>query len=242
MKTKTNYSGLTKVTRLRRIIRAACFIGKIYARMFSATVEPFFRSNFGQHQVNAILGGCLILLSCVLLMSQKPLPTLAFLTSLLIWYLYHHILGLQRIRLNLPEPPVRHFGDSWNFWHVLGFSVKTVQCLIEPALCWIAGFVVLRLDLLLGCWLLIAGASLYIKGNRPKIRGCLLAAFDDQFKADLPIYSAAEPTDDPVPASEKPDDDNIPSAQLHFWAAIPSEMIPRHSNKTTKTNECKTDK
>ena len=203
---------VSKVAELRRLIRRVCFIGKIFGLLISATVEPFFRTNFCRRQPYAILDGCILLLTCVLFMPKQTFLTLVFLTSLLFWYLYHSILGLQRRRLNLPEPPVRHSGNSWNFWHVLGFSVKTVQCLIEPALCWIAGFGVLRLDLLLGCWLLIAGASLYIKGSRPKIRGFLLAAFDKKFKADLPISSAAEPADDPAPASEKPDDHNIPSA------------------------------
>ena len=221
MKTKINYSGLIKVARLRRLIRGACFFAKLYGLGFSATVKPFFRSNFGRHQVNAIFGGCLILLCLVVLTSQWALPTLAFLTSLLIWYLYHHILGLQRGRLKLTEPPVRYSGDSWNFWHVLGFSVKTVQCFIEPALCCIVGYVVLRFDLLLGFWLLVAGASLYIRGNRLKIRSCILAAFDDKFKADSPIYFPSEPAGDPTPVFDKPDASNVPSAQLYLWMTNP---------------------
>ena len=197
---------VSKVARLRHHIRRQCYVGKLYGLMLSATVEPFFRANFGRRRVSAILGGCMLLLTDVLCVPQQTLLSLFFITSLLIWYLYHHILGLQRGRLNLPEPPVRHSGDSWNFWHVFGFSVKTIQCLIEPALCWIAACVVLRFDILLGLWLLLAGVSLYIKGNRLKIRGRLLAAFDDRFKADLPINAATDAAGDTASVSEKSGD------------------------------------
>lgn len=154
----------------RRNWRVTLFVLRWGMRLMSASIEIYFRRNFGCRYLPMLIGAFIAFAFCAgLVPSPSPLTTLFFLVTLVLAF-RHCLFAFMRYRLSLPEPHTLSAGDSWNVWQCWGFRPSTVQCYIEPALSLIAGFLVLGIDPFLGFWLTGSALALCVKEQLIRIK------------------------------------------------------------------------
>ena len=174
-----------RLSTLRRTARISLFLGKWLMRLLSASVEAFLHSNFGRRYVRMLLGAFFVCLICSALDPFPGLLIRLFLLGFLAQIICHLFHVFHRRRLSAAEPHSSSTGDSWKIWQHFGFSQTTVQRYLEPALCWVVGWIVSVPDPFLGFWLMASAVSLLIKEqiSRVKITRRIIDAHDAKIAA-----------------------------------------------------------
>ena len=189
----------------RRWLRVCLFIGKWLMRLLSASVEVILRRNFGRRYICMLIGSFIFTLFCFGLIHVEAFLSVLFLFIMFVRLTRNIIKIFRRIRLSIPEPHSSSTGESWIVWQRHGFSQTTVQRYLEPALCLIAGLIVLMPDKFLGRWLMASAVALFIKEqiSRWKINRRIIDANDAKLEAQRLHASLAQVQQKPGHAAQK---------------------------------------
>jgi hypothetical protein len=130
-------------------------------RIVPASVEVFFRRNFGWRYLPTIMMAFLL---CACYASLVPVVlTQLFVFAMLGMSIYH--IGVTWARPSGRSPGRYSYstGDSWPIWRNSGLRPTTVQRYIEPAICVVIAGLITPFDLALSLWVVASGMALFIK-------------------------------------------------------------------------------
>jgi hypothetical protein len=132
-------------------------------RLLSASVEVYFRHNFGRRYLGMLFLALLASLMWLNFVPRPPMLMPIFVLGQLLLTVYHSGFVFIRRYLAKPEPHSFFTGDSPDFWQRLRLGQVTVQRYIEPAVSFLLSLPILPIDPVLGTWLGSSALALFAK-------------------------------------------------------------------------------
>jgi hypothetical protein len=152
---------------LRAYLRGGWWMFKAFGVCAASTVEALMRRNVGERYLPLMCAGCAVLWFMTALVPIKPLlPYYAAAVSIMtVRHVASAALGRDMAARHSHSP-----GDVLPIWTELRVPSAFVRRVIEPGLCLFASTFASVIDPGLSAWLIVAGATLFVKEIRSALR------------------------------------------------------------------------
>ena len=173
MKTTRSSTG-RNVERVRRAVRFTWWLARVLLKLVPPSLEVFLHRRFGDRNFPRMAGSFALFLFYRRAVTFFSCGTSSWTLNLCVDFYVALFLCFGLFHFGVRFVPRFRTGDSvhsyaaglpWPFWERLGLPPLVVVRFVEPAIGLCLALVISRFSALLGFWLKIASAALFIKGQ-----------------------------------------------------------------------------